>query len=296
MAIPLPPFRLAHMSDPHLAPPPFNGRLTELASKTLLSRLAWRRKRNAHTPQVLAAIVADLKAQAPDHIAITGDLTNFSTPEEFALAKAWLAGFAAPGDLTVSPGNHDALVAAGPDPFAAWDDWMGDRAGSFPRVRIRGPAAIVNLCSARPTLPLLAQGALGAEQIARLGPVLDELKRQGLYRVVMLHHPITPGVVTGRKSLVDAAALRRALQTHGAELVLHGHAHDAVVGSTPGPVDAIPVLGVPSASAAGHGRQPAARWHGVEISPRGAGFTTRIVVRGLMPDGQIGELGRYVLA
>lgn len=292
----MPIFRLAHLSDPHLAPPPFNGRLIELASKTLLSRLAWRRKRNAHSAQVLAAIVTDLKAQAPDHIAVTGDLTNFSTPEEFALAKAWLADFAAPGDLTVSPGNHDALVPAGLDPFAAWDDWMGDGAGTFPRVRIRGPAAIVNLCSARPTLPLLAQGALGADQVARLRPILEELKRQGLYRVVMLHHPITPGVVSGRKSLVDAAALRGVLATYGADLVLHGHAHDAVVSSTPGPAGAIPVLGVPSASAVGHRRQPAARWHGIEISREPTGFTTRVIVRGLQPGGQVGELGRYVLA
>ena len=291
-------FRLAHLSDPHLPPPAYRTGWRDLASKRLLSRIAWRRKRRHHRPEVLAALVADVKAQAPDHIAITGDLTNFSTPEEFAAAQDWLGAFGSAEALTVSPGNHDSLTGrAGPERFSPWAPWLGDGPGpDFPKVRVRGPVALVNLCSAVPTAPHLAQGQLGEGQIARLRGVLEELKAAGLYRLVMIHHPVTTGVVSGRKALVDAEALRQVLRESGAELIIHGHAHEAPTRTTPGPDGPIPVLGVPSASATADGHGVAARWHSIEIEKTEAGFTTRIVARGFGAGPHIEELGRYTLA
>ena len=292
-------FRLAHLSDPHLAPPPQRASLRDLVSKRLLSRISWRRKRvHAHRPEVLAAIVADLAGQAPDHIAITGDLTNFSAPEEFAAARLWLESLGDARGVTVSPGNHDALVArGGGERFATWTPWLGDAGHArFPQARIRGPVAVVNLCSATPTAPLLAQGALGGDQIAEAASLLEALGGQGLFRVVLVHHPISGGVVSGRKALTDRAALREVLRTAGAELVLHGHAHEAVMGAVPGPRGPIPVLGAPSASAIPDGRHEPARWHMVEIDAQAQGFTVRIIARGFAPGSQqIEELGRYVL-
>ena len=77
---------------------------------------------------MLAAIVADLKAHAPDHIAITGDLTNFASSVEHEAARAWLEALGPAREITVSPGNHDALIEAKGDgePFAAWAPWLGD--------------------------------------------------------------------------------------------------------------------------------------------------------------------------
>lgn len=286
-------YRIAHLSDPHLPPPPFRNGWRDIASKRSLSRIAWRRKGHRHSPNVLAALVADIAAQAPDHLAVTGDLTNFSTPEEFAAARVWLQGLGPAGDVTVSPGNHDALTGrAGAERFAAWSDWLGDDpAEAFPKVRRRGPVAIINLCSSVPTALHLAQGELGAGQIDRLEARLAELGAAGLYRLVLVHHPITEGVVSRRKSLVDAEPLRAALGRAGAELVLHGHAHEAAVAS----VGAIPVLGVPSGSATGEGHDPPARWHQFEIERSGAGFRTRVTARGLDASGAVVEKGRYVL-
>lgn len=281
-------FRLAHLSDPHLPSPTGLGPLAELASKRTLSRLAWRRKRMQHDPAVLAAMVADLKAQAPDHVAITGDLTNFATAAEFAAAKAWLQALGPAREVTVSPGNHDALVSAGDAARAATlGPWFGDQAGGFPQVRRRGPVALVNLCSAIATPPLFASGRLGEAQLSRLSQALDELGRAGLFRVVLLHHPVGAGVVSRRKALVDAAALREVLKRQGAELVLHGHAHEAVFGR----VGAIPVLGVPSASSPAGPGHAAARWHMIEIE----GGAMQVIARGIDAAGAVGELGRYVL-
>ena len=55
-------FVLAHLSDPHLAP--LRSPAPELVGKRATGLVNWRRKRTAiHRPEVLARIVADLKAQ-----------------------------------------------------------------------------------------------------------------------------------------------------------------------------------------------------------------------------------------
>ena len=291
----MPPFRLAHISDLHLTPP--LRRKVELEPKRWLSRFAWRRKRRRHSGEVLATLVADLKAHHPDHIAITGDLTNFSTAEEFAAARRWLEALGPADGITVSPGNHDALVGrTGHARFDSWRPWLGDAGlAEFPQARRRGPVAVVNLCSAVPTAPHLAQGELDAEQLQRLPGLLRALGEEGLFRVVLIHHPPTEGVVTRRKALRRAAELLAILQAEGAELVLHGHAHEANVTSAPGPRGPIPVLGVPPASGA-PGHDEGARWHEIAIEAAGPGaWDVRVVARGLV-GGEMAELGRYRLA
>lgn len=293
-------YRIAHLSDPHLPPPTGAFGLRDLFTKRLLSRIAWRKKRKVHRPEVLEALIADLKAAAPDHVVISGDLTNFASPPEITAARAWLEGLGPSSNHTVSPGNHDALAGeGGHERFAVWSPWLGDTdEAHFPQVRVRGPVAIFNLCSAVPTAPHLATGRLGAEQLQRLDAALADPAYAKLFRLVVLHHPPHAGAVSKRKRLEDQQALRAVLAKHGADLVLHGHAHEALVGSIPGPDGAaIPVLGVPSASAKPSRHAPA-RWHQIEIEPRAeGGHTVRVVARGLSDAGtEISELGRFILA
>ncbi len=291
----LPAFRLAHLSDLHLAAEVAPARLSDLPTKRTLSRLAWRRKRQLHDPAVLAALVDDVKAYDPDHVALSGDLTNFSTPEEFAYARGWLGDLGGPESVTVSLGNHDALIARGHAArLASLTPWLGD-AGEpvFPQVRRRGPMALVNLCSALATPPLMATGRLGEAQIERLDQILAELAPSGLCRVVMLHHPVGAGVVSWRKSLTDAPALRAVLARRGADLVLHGHAHEAVFGAVAGPGEPIPCLCVPSASA---GAPDGGRWHAVEIDPDAPRRGLRVTARAYdATSRRFVELGRYRL-
>lgn len=296
-------FRLAHLSDPHLPPPPGSLRLADLASKRAVSALAWRRKGRAHQPAVLAALVADIAAWAPDHIALTGDLTNFAAPAEVAAARAWLQRLGPASSLTLSPGNHDALVGeSDARRFSAWADWLGDDwHGTFPQVRLRQAqdvgVALINACSAVPTPLASAQGRLGEAQLERLEAQLAGLAgRPELFRMLLLHHPPAAGVVSRRKSLIDGQALRAVIARHGVHLVLHGHGHEAAVSSLPGLGGPIPVLGVPSASAAGGGHHPAARWHGFEIAREGDGATVRVQARGLGRAGVVEALGAYDLA
>ena len=296
----MPIYRIAHLSDPHLPPPPGAFGWKDIFTKRLLSRIAWRKKRKVHRPEVLAALVADLKAAAPDHVVISGDLTNFASSTEISAAREWLKLLGEPADFTVSPGNHDALAGAGGhERFAIWAPWLGDKGEShFPQVRVRGPVAIFNLCSATPTAPHLATGRLGEEQLRKLDAALADPAYAGLFRLVVLHHPPHEGAVSKRKSLDDRHALREVLQRRGADLVLHGHAHEALLGALRGPDGAtIPVLGVPSASARPNRHGPA-RWNTIEVEPRAeGGFDVRIVARGIEAGrDRLTELGRFNLA
>src|SRR5690606_28801687 len=67
-----------------------------------------------------------------------------------------------------------------------------------------------------------------------------------------------------RRALGDRAELAAVLQRAGAELVLHGHAHNARLDALPAPLETrgmIPCLCVPSSSALPNAKDEAARWH-----------------------------------
>src|ERR1700676_5676337 len=147
-------FTLAHLSDPHLPPLP-TPTLRELAGKRALGYLNWTRNRQRHHRRdVLDAMVSDLQAQRPDHIAVTGDLVNLALEAEFAPALKWLESVGAPDRVTVVPGNHDAYVRATQSCFAqVWRSYLeGDdtsgTAVAFPSLRRRGPLALISLSSA----------------------------------------------------------------------------------------------------------------------------------------------------
>ena len=118
-------FVLAHLSDLHLAsPPPF----ADLLSKRGLGFINWHRKRkHVHRADVLEAITQDVKSQTVDHIAVTGDLINFSTRSEYQRARSWLETVGPPSAVTVIPGNHDIYVpAARKWPAEFWNEYMRD--------------------------------------------------------------------------------------------------------------------------------------------------------------------------
>ena len=129
------------------------------------------------TTAVIDAIVADMKANAPDHIAVTGDLVNLALDREIELARLWLETLGDPHDVSVVPGNHDAYVPGALDRVCrAWGPWMsGDDAKapvdrqSFPYLRVRGKVALIGATSARATAPFMANGFFRDDQAHRLG-------------------------------------------------------------------------------------------------------------------------------
>ncbi|UCF94469.1 MAG: metallophosphoesterase [Desulfobacterales bacterium] len=286
-------FALAHLSDLHL----FSlkgARLRELLNKRIFGYAAWRLRRHAeHRPKVLDALLDDLPAAGLDHIVVTGDLTHLSLSDEFRQAARLLRRLGSPWQVTVIPGNHDTYVPSrGGRALALWQEYMVSDEPSaskrnsrpvFPSLRRRGPIAFIGVSSAHPNNPLLAVGSIGQGQLQKLAQILAETGREGLFRVVLIHHPPVSGVVVARKRLTDAAAFRSVLARHGAELILHGHAHHRSLSQLTTPAGRVPVIGVPSATAVGRKPQRRACYHVYRITPHPPGWRVYLAVRGFSP-------------
>ncbi|MBS0222776.1 MAG: metallophosphoesterase [Proteobacteria bacterium] len=284
-------FTLAHLSDPHLPMPP--ARAEQLLNKRATGYYNWWRHRvHLHVPEALTGIVADIKAQKPDHIALTGDLVNVALPQEFRRAADWLETFDRPDRLTVVPGNHDAYVsvpwAEGIGLWGAYIASDGQSASStavFPTLRRRGPIALIGLSTAVPKLPFLATGDLGAAQIARAERLLTEAARDDLCRIVLIHHP--PLLDQSRwKHLTDAAAFQTMIRRVGCEAILHGHNHRSEIARIAGPDGPVPVLGVASASAAAGSKYGRARYHLIHVERDRDGWRLEVELRALAADSR----------
>ena len=289
----------AHLSDPHNPLTP-DVATRQLLNKRLLGYLSWHRKRHLrHRPEVLAAMMEDISRASPDHILVSGDLVNIALPAEFAASRQWLERVGAPEDVTVVPGNHDAYVPVPyEDGIGQWQPWMlGDNKTNYevPFVRRRGPVAFVMLSTATPTLPFLATGTLGPEQLQRLETLLTDLRSADVFRVVVLHHPPEDHPTKPRKALTDRKAFREVLSRTGAELVLHGHQHHSHFGMIDGPMGKIPVLGVPSASMTLNPKKgEEARWNLFDVYREADGWRLSTHCRGLTERG-FETIGRWTM-
>jgi 3',5'-cyclic AMP phosphodiesterase CpdA len=292
-------FTLAHLSDPHLAPLP-EPRWSELVGKRVTGYINWQRKRRfIHDPAVLAAIVQDLKAQRPDHVAVTGDIANIALPQEFTRGRDWLESLGAARDVSFVPGNHDVYVPSAAEYVTRqWDAFVSDDtgAGGFPYVRRRGPLALIGLTTGVPTAPFLATGRLGGKQLAALAAILNEFKNENLFRVLMIHHP--PVTQSARhKRLLDAAALLRVIAAHGADLLIHGHDHVHMLNWLDGPNGTkVPAVGVPSASAVPGSDKDNAAYHLYRIDGARGAWTCELVSRALGANGVVSEQKRMMLS
>jgi 3',5'-cyclic AMP phosphodiesterase CpdA len=290
-------FALAHISDLHLAVTPG---LDQLAGKRGLGFINWHRRRKyIHRIEALNAITRDLQATPLDHIAVTGDLVNFSVPAEYAWARRWLDALGAARDITVIPGNHDLYVPqAQHGPAQYWGDYMrgddGAPSGTFPFVRRRGDVALIALSTALPTGPFLATGQLGEDQLARFAAALDQTS--GMFRVVLIHHPPVSPASRYLRRLTDAAEFRNVLARHGADLVIHGHDHRRSLVWLDGPTKAVPAVGAPSASALGpHGHEDASGYNVFRIDGVTGAWRCEMLSRQLHADGSVGEVARRTL-
>jgi hypothetical protein len=164
----------------------------------------------------------------------------------------------------------------------------------FPYLRRRGPVALVGVSSAITTPPFIASGKVGEQQIARIAKMLDDLRTENLFRVVMIHHPPLPSA--RHKCLIDAMAFQRVLAAVGAELVIHGHDHEHSLVWIAGNGGRVPVIGVPSASAAAGTKQRAGAYNLYFVSGGPDAWSCEVVSRGLRPSGAVAELNRFTLS
>ncbi len=277
-------FTIAHLSDPHLSPAPFPGG-RELRLKRFLGWVNWKRARERlNDMEMLGRLVADMRAQNPDHVAMTGDAVNLGLCSEFSRAAEWMRELGAPADVSFTPGNHDAYVRdalpALARTFAPWTEGF-----RFPYLRRRGEVALIGLNTGLPTAPFLATGRLGAAQLHAFATLLRETA--GLARVAMIHHPpMRGGRAPVLRGLDDARDFESLISEWGAELILHGHTHRAMGRRMPSratrnALGFVPVLGAPSVSAAAPDAVHRACYYLVALDRDGEGWRTSWRARGL---------------
>ncbi len=269
-------FKLAHISDIHLGPLP---QLTfrELASKRITGYVNWHRNRRKHLfANALDLIVDDIGRHEPDHLAITGDLVNLASGIELRTAAQWLKDTGGPLDTSLVPGNHDAYVPGAHDKaMAAWYDYVrGDddpaifdlKHKLFPYIRRRGPVALIGCSTSQATPPFSAGGYFSARQARETVELLKKAGDEGLFRVVMIHHPPIRGAAPSHKRMMGIRRFAATMSTGGAELVLHGHTHLNTINWLQTHGRALPVVGIASASQAPGATKPAAAYNLFSIS------------------------------
>jgi 3',5'-cyclic AMP phosphodiesterase CpdA len=243
----------------------------ELASKRITGYVNWRRKRRkAMFGEVLETLTDDIIDRKPDHLAVTGDLVNLATDNEVDAASAWLDAIAEALPVSLVPGNHDAYVPGAYDKVAtAWRDYMVSDDprlirpdnGLFPYLRVRGSVALIGISTATATPPFVASGYFGIPQARRTIELLQRAKKDGLFRIVMIHHPPVRRAAIWHKRMIGIGRFARVLRDAGAELVIHGHTHLNTIHWLPSPHGLVPVVGVASASQGPHGEKPTATYN-----------------------------------
>lgn len=231
--------RFVHCSDIHLldldgvGPTRFlNKRLTGAVNLAL-------HRRKAYAPHLFDQIVACARELGADRLVVTGDVTNLALEAEFELVRRKFGEAGLP--VTVIPGNHDAYTK-GSARTRRFESYLsafmeGERASGhdYPFVQRFGGVALIGVSTAIPTLPLWATGRVGESQLERLEAALARLGEERVARVVLIHHPVMPGVSKARHNLLDLDAFMQVIQRRGAELILHGHEHVHIEGALPGP-------------------------------------------------------------
>lgn len=180
--------------------------------------------RRVDTAGALGRCVEHLLAlpQVPDAVILTGDLTDFGRPEEYAQLARWLSRLPMPCYLM--PGNHDdreTMRAAFPD-----HAYLRQRNQTLDFVIDDWPVRLVALDT---VIPMKSGGTILPDQLGWLDAALSAGKARPT--IVALHHPpFSTGI--GHMDdigLANAAALEAVIRRHPqVELVIAGHLHRAI--------------------------------------------------------------------
>ncbi len=221
--------RIAHLSDLHLVERHHSSR--GAAERARLHFLSFGRPVDfdARVERATQALRTALAAR-PDHLCITGDLTEDGTDAQFeVLAEVLEACGLSPERTTLVPGNHDAyhdlhaFERALAGPLAAY------RPTSTPgAVTVYDDAAIAAVSTLIPQSFARSAGAVDAAQLAHLEELATDRGLETRALVVAQHHPPMRHLVPGMQwidGLASPAAMRDFVARHDHVHVLHGHTH-----------------------------------------------------------------------
>ena len=179
------------------------------------------------------AVLQIARIEAFDLVAITGDITQFGAPEEFAAARAFVN--ALPPRSLLTPGNHDVPYAT-PErlyaPFERYRKSLGEPwASSFEAPGLSARA--FNSSRGAQVRINWSKGAVRESQVRRLVTSLDGVPAGNL-KLALCHHPlmeVTGGPMTGN---VRGGAEAVSILAEGrVDAILTGHVHTTFAHALP---------------------------------------------------------------
>jgi 3',5'-cyclic AMP phosphodiesterase CpdA len=180
----------------------------------------------AHDPAIVAGLTAELNADPPDLVAISGDLTQYASRREFAQARQFIDGLTSP--VLAVPGNHDLTAFNLPERFSRpYGRWTAAIAQEVEATWVDGTVAVLGVNTTH-------RGGYhwdwsrGRVSRKEMPPLLDRLAAvpKGLARIIVAHHPMLaaenrPRMVLAGRAKQTLAALAQA----DVRMILSGHAH-----------------------------------------------------------------------
>ena len=181
-----------------------------------------------HDADLAGGLAAELHAQSPDLVIVSGDFTQIGSEAEFAGASAFLTALKIP--IFTVPGNHDVparnIVRRLLHPYGLYRKYI---ARELEPTLDLGHVVVAGLKTSRRLRAELnwAHGSISKAQLRRLEQRFATTT-PGALRIVVAHHPLMQpeGEVLKPMRLVKRADL--ALETFarlGVRLVLSGHFH-----------------------------------------------------------------------
>jgi 3',5'-cyclic AMP phosphodiesterase CpdA len=193
----------------------------------------------AEDPAVVAGLIAELRLNPVDLVAISGDLTQHAFRREYRAAGAFIA--ALPMPVLAVPGNHDLPQFNLAERFVApYARWRSDIAPDLEPVWHNGHVAVIGINTThRARLHWdWSRGSVNRERLNSVQRRLATIPAK-LLRVVVAHHPFMAAEERPDMVLVgNAKPTLSLLAAADVRLVLSGHAHRSYsrIGISGGPL------------------------------------------------------------
>lgn len=182
----------------------------------------------------------------PNAVVISGDVTQRARHGEFQAARAFLRRMQATAPTLIVPGNHDVQwwrsplgVLGSRVKYAKYRRYFGADLHpvlEVPGAVLAGAVSAFGLSLASMSLnpnDLTVKGDLPRSETNRVGKIFEKIG-DGRAKVLVLHHNVLRGTISGRMGLTRWRSAQRRLLKTGVDVVLCGHDHEEGAGQIGG--------------------------------------------------------------